>query len=279
MDIECWGSRGSIAVSDKDTLKYGGDTTCLVLTATSGETVIIDAGTGIRRLGTSFIDRNITRYHLLFTHAHWDHVMGFPFFKPVQHSRAALTIQDRLFGGLTTEQVLERVMQNPFFPITLKDLKASIRFDKGLNGCFSIGSLNIETIETSHPGGGLGYKFTENGRSFVFLTDNELGFDHPGSPGFDAYVDFCENADILFHDGEYTPREYKRKKTWGHSSISDVVALAVKARVKQLGIFHLGQDRTDDEIDRMVQTCRADLKQKKANIDCFAVSCSHTLSL
>lgn len=279
MDIKCWGSRGSIAVSNKDTLKFGGDTTCLEITAKSGETIIVDAGTGIRPLGKSFIDRDITQYYLLFTHAHWDHVMGFAFFKPVQYTRANLIIQDRRFGGLSTRKVLDRVMQKPFFPITLKDLKANISFDKTLNNRFSIGSVDIDTIATSHPGGGLGYKFTEGGRSFVFLTDNELGFDHPGSPGFDAYLGFCKKADILFHDGEYTPKEYKRKKTWGHSSVSDVVDLAVKAKVKQLGIFHLGQDMTDDQVDRMIHTCRNDLKQQKANIDCFAVSCDLALNL
>lgn len=143
----------------------------------------------------------------------------------------------------------------------MDELKADITFDNRLNDKFNIGSIAIETIPISHSGGGLGYKFIEDGKSFVFLTDNELGFDHPASMGFDSYVDFCKDVDLLFHDGEYTSNEYKRKIGWGHSSISHVMDLALKAKVKKLGLFHLNQDRTDDQMDIIVSKCLADLKK------------------
>ncbi|MCF6245993.1 MAG: MBL fold metallo-hydrolase [Desulfobacula sp.] len=279
MDIKCWGSRGSISVSGKSTLKYGGDTTCLEITAKSGQTIIVDAGTGLRRLGNSFIQRNITDYYMLFTHAHWDHVLGFAFFRPLQYSKINIIIQDRTFANLGTRQVLDSVMKEPFFPIGLGGLKANITFDKRLNDKFTIGSITIETILTSHTGGGLGYKFVEDGKSFVFLTDNELGFDHPDSMGFDAYQNFCNGADLLFHDGEYTRDEYKRKISWGHSSIPQVMDLAVKAKVKKVGLFHLSQDRTDDQMDKIVNKCRTDLKKINSAMDCFAVSCDLHLKL
>lgn len=279
MDIKCWGSRGSIAVSGKDTVKYGGDTTCLEITAKSGETIIVDAGTGIRRLGKSCIKRNLTDYSLIFTHAHWDHILGFAFFRPLLYSKMRINIQDRKFSNISTRDVLKEVMKEPFFPIGLSGLNADIRFDKTLNDRFAIGSIQVEAIPTSHPGGGFGYKFTEDNRSFVFLTDNELGFDHPGSAGFEGYLDFCKDADILFHDGEYTPDEYNRRKTWGHSAALHALDLAVKARVKRLGIFHLSQDRTDRQIDRIIDQCEAALKKQNISMDCFAVSCDLSLSL
>jgi len=276
MDIKCWGSRGSISVSGKQYIKYGGDTTCIEVTAKTGETIVIDAGTGIRQLGNSLIERNISEYFLLFTHAHWDHVLGIAFFRPLQFSKVKVNIQDRKFSNMSTEDMLGKVMKEPFFPICLKDLRADIQFDPSLNGTFHIGSVTIETIPTSHSGGGLGYKFTEDEKSFVFLTDNELGFNHPDGRGFDAYVTFSENADLLIHDGEYTENEYKRKKSWGHSSIQDVLQLAVKANVKKLGVFHLNQNRTDEQMDKIIHTCRLDLKKKRSTLDCFAVACQYT---
>ena len=279
MDIKCWGSRGSISVSGKQYLKYGGDTTCIEVTAKSGETIIVDAGTGIRHIGNSFIESNIPRYYLLFTHVHWDHILGFVFFKPLFSNKVKIIIQDRKFSGICTRDVLNEVMKPPFFPIRLKDLNADIEFEKALNNTFSVGSIRIETIPLSHSGDGLGYKFIEDDKSFVFLTDNELGFDHPEGMGFDAYLNFSRNADLLFHDGEYTEEEYKRKKGWGHSSIQDVLDLAVKANVKKLGLFHLNQYRTDDQMDKIINECQADLKKKNSVLDCFAASCNMAIHL
>jgi len=272
MDIKCWGSRGSVPVSGPAYLRYGGDTTCIEITAKTGETLIIDAGTGLRRLGNSLMERDIHQYHLLLTHAHWDHIMGFAFFRPLQFSKARLIIQDRLFSGVGTRDVLHEVMKSPFFPISLDDLKARLEFVKYPVSGFSIGSLWIESLPASHNNGGTGYRFTEDGKRFVFLTDNELGFDHPESRGFESYAEFSRNADLLFHDGEYTEVEYSRKKGWGHSSIKDVLDLARRAWVKQLGLFHLNQDRTDDDMDKIVKDCRAVLRAGQSPLEVFAVA-------
>ncbi len=279
MDIKCWGSRGSISVSGKQYIKYGGDTTCIEITAKTGETIIIDAGTGMRRLGHSLIERDIKRYYLLFTHAHWDHILGIAFFRPLLYSKVSVMIQDREFSGIRTKNVLSEVMKKPFFPIGLKDLNADMKFEKSLNTSFSIGSVQIDTIPISHSGGGFGYKFEEDGKTFVFLTDNELGHHHVEGKAFTAYLNFVKDADLLFHDGEYTQDEYKRRISWGHSSIQDVLDLAVKANVKKLGLFHLNQDRSDDQMDAIIRECQADLKKKKSNLDCFAVACDLSIHL
>ncbi len=279
MDIKCWGSRGSIPVSGKQYVKYGGDTTCIEITAGSGETIIVDGGTGIRRLGNHLLKNKTHRYHLLFTHAHWDHILGLAFFRPLQFKKVNMLIQDRLFCNIHTRDVLSEVLKKPFFPIGVTDLKAKLDFKKELNGSFNIGSINIETIPTSHPGGGLGYKFTEKGASFVFLTDNELGFNHPGGKSFKDYLAFSKNADLLIHDAEYTPAEYAKKRFWGHSSFMDVLDLAIKANVKQLGLFHLNQERKDNQVDDMVAICRAELKKKNLSVSCSAVACDMSFHL
>lgn len=284
MFIKCWGSRGSISVSGQEYVKYGGDTTCIEIQAKTGEIVIVDAGTGIRRLGKSLLRRNQFDYTLLLTHTHWDHILGIAFFKPLLYSKARVVFQNRQFAGIDTKAVLNQVLNPPFFPVRLKDLQADIQFDASLTGSFKIGSLTIDTIPTSHSEGSLGYRFTEEGKSFVFLTDNELGFSHPQSRKKEDYIKFSQNADLLFHDAEYTKDEYACKIGWGHSSIPDVLDLASKARVKKLGLIHLNQDRTDDEMDAIVKGCTQILKNRTlpANtlpIDCFAVPYNFEITL
>lgn len=252
MRIKCWGSRGSICVSGQQYTKYGGDTTCFEIQANSGEVVIIDAGTGIRRLGKSMVQKKIKKCYLLLTHTHWDHIIGLPFFHPLLDADTTVHIQDRTFAGLTTKQVIDRVMCMPFFPVGLKDYNADIRFDSSLNNRFSIGSLDIETILTSHSQDSIGYRFTENGKTFVFLTDNELGYTHSQGRSVKEYIAFSKDADLLFHDTEYTDDEYLNRSGWGHSRLSDVLDLSVKASVGQLGLIHINQDRTDDQVDAMV---------------------------
>jgi phosphoribosyl 1,2-cyclic phosphodiesterase len=284
MFIKCWGSRGSISVSGPQYVRYGGDTTCIEIQAKTGEIIIIDAGTGIRRLGNSLLKRNISDYTLLLTHTHWDHILGIAFFKPLLYRKTRIIFQDRKFGSFDTRGVLNEVLKPPFFPVQLKALNADIQFDTSLTGSFNIGSLIVDTIPTSHSEGSLGYKFTEEGKSFVFLTDNELGFAHPQSQKVADYIQFAENADLLFHDAEYTKSEYIRKTGWGHSSIPDAMDLAEKAGVKRLGLIHLNQDRTDDEMDAIVQDCINVFKTNaQANnsqaIDCFAVPYNYEITL
>ncbi|MCP3942302.1 MAG: MBL fold metallo-hydrolase [Desulfobacteraceae bacterium] len=279
MFIKCWGSRGSISVAGKQYVKYGGDTTCIEVQAKTGQIVIIDAGTGIRRLGKSLIRRKENTYYLLLTHTHWDHILGIPFFKPFLYSKTRVFVQDRKFADIDTKKVFDSVMKPPFFPVRLGDLKADIKFDASLNGSFKIGSLSIDTIPTSHSQGSLGYKFTEDGKSFVFLTDNELGFSHPQSRKLEDYIEFSRNACLLLHDAEYTKEEYVHRTGWGHSSIPDVLDFASRACVKKLGLIHLNQDRTDDEMDLLVSECTKFFKNDHQTIDCFAVPYNFEITL
>lgn len=274
MKITIWGCRGSVPTPGADTLRYGGNTTCIEVRAADGVPLIIDAGTGIRLLGRKILEEpdgpaSIT---LLLTHAHLDHLMGFPFFGPMYYSRFVI----RVMGGAAARQSLRhyltRQMEPPYFPVDFSAAKAEFRFDTGLPGAQASDPLQVEPIHLNHPNGGYGYRFTEDGKRFVFLTDNELGGVHEGGRSFQEYVDFCRDADLLIHDAQYTDEEYKRKVGWGHSTFRAAGHLAVRAGVHRLGLFHHDPDRTDHELDRLVGECQCDVTAEKAPTEVFAVA-------
>jgi phosphoribosyl 1,2-cyclic phosphodiesterase len=272
MNIKIWGSRGSIPVSGEEYLKYGGDTTCVEILTKSGETIVIDAGTGIRRLGNKLAREKCNDINFIFTHAHWDHLMGFPFFKPLYFEESIIHMHRCPFHSKFVETILSKIMAPPNFPVKYSDITAQISY---LDACpteFEIGSVTVVPIAISHPNGGSGYKFIEDGKSFVFLTDNELGYIHPGGLAFNDYLEFAAGADLLIHDAEYTPKEYKFYIDWGHSVYTDALDLAFKASVKKLGLFHLNQERTDEEMDNMVRECRDWIDARGLNLECVGVS-------
>ena len=279
MFIRCWGSRGSIPVSGHEYIKYGGDTTCLEIRTQSGDIIIVDAGTGIRRLGNELIREGRYQYNFLLTHAHWDHLMGFPYFKPLFLEHPEIRMHRGAFHKKFMETMFAKVMAPPNFPVRYSDLKAKIVYVEGNPEKFQIGSMTVIPIQISHPNAGKGYKFIEDGKSFVFLTDNELGFVHPGGLPASEYAAFCEDADLLMHDAEYGPQEYKLLIEWGHSSYLDVLELAFKAGVKQLGLFHLNQERSDEEVDEMVDACRNIIIRRGKNMECFAVGAGMSFEL
>ena len=272
MLIKIWGSRGSIPVSGKDYLKYGGDTTCIDIRTKSGDIIIIDAGTGIRRLGNQLADEKCFDFNFLFTHAHWDHLMGFPFFKPLYFKKSNMRVHGCPFHSKFVETILSKVMAPPNFPVKYSDITAQMSYPDACPTKFDIGSVSVVPIALSHPNGGSGYKFIEDDKTFIFLTDNELGYVHPGGLAFEDYLKFCSGADLLIHDAEYTPEEYKKFIDWGHSDYTDALDLAQQAAVKKLGLFHLNQERTDSEMDNIVKDCRNRSSAKGSNLACVGVA-------
>ena len=239
--------------------------------------IILDAGSGLTNLGKSLVatgqDLNLK---MLITHAHSDHLCGFPFFAPAYLQQCQIT----LCGGPAAQQSLESYfkhqMEPPFFPVPFESLRA--RFDFGCrcdHPCegkinASQGGLGCRSVRLNHPDGGYGFKLEEDGKSFVFLPDNELGVRHPNGPEFAEQVEFCRGADLLFHDAQYTEEEYQRTRGWGHSTYGDALRLATTAGVKRLGLFHHDPERTDDDLDRQVESCRRQLREAGSTMDCFA---------
>jgi len=271
MKIKFWGVRGSIPVSGKEYIKYGGATTCVEIYTKNGETVIIDAGSGIRKLGLDLINKGVKKINLIFTHSHWDHILGFPFFKPIYFKNREINMFGCPFAQESVKNMISGIMAPPRFPVKFEDAKAKMTFFGDCEKKFNIGELNIAPIVLSHPNQGIGYRFSEGGKSFVFLTDNELGFQHPGGLLSDDYAKFSASADLLVHDAEYKDEEYNSVKSWGHSTYRQAFKMAAVAGVKSLGLFHHNQERTDDEVDEIVSACRVLACQNGVKFECFAV--------
>ncbi len=271
MYIKCWGSRGSIPVSGSEYDKYGGDTTCIEIRTKNGELIIVDAGSGMRRLGNQLTIEGCRLFHMLFTHSHWDHLLGFPFFKPLFSPESNIQIYRCPFPGKFVETIVAKMMSPPHFPVRYSDLCAKISYQPGCPSSFQIDTVTVTPIALSHPNSGCGYKFEEDGKAFVFLTDNELGYTHPGGLKFKDYKAFCEGADLLFHDAEYTPEEYAQSIEWGHSTYTDALELALAAGVKRLGLFHHNRDRTDQGMDHILNQTRNIISERKSGLACYAI--------
>jgi len=271
MNIRCWGSRGSFPVCGPEYNRYGGDTACVEVRSERGDIIIIDAGTGIRKLGDLLVASPPESIHIIFTHAHLDHIVGFPFFMPIYNKNTTLHIYGPQTAIGTFENALKNIMSEPFFPVEFHKLKSNITFHNISEVDFTIGSLTITPVKLNHPNGGCGLRIEENGRAFVFLTDNELGDDDPESRPTPYFESFCANADLLFHDAEYTDEEYPNHTGWGHSKFSDVIKLALSANVKKLGLFHINTRRTDDQMDELVKSAQEIVRERGSGMECFGV--------
>jgi len=279
MIIRCYGARGSTAVSGKEYLKYGGDTTCLEIRTKNDEIIIVDAGSGIRRLGNRLLAEERYEYNLIFTHSHLDHIIGFPFFRPIYSDNTKIQISGCPTTQGNVKKLLSRAMGPPLFPVPFDRLRAQISYSGECAISFHIDSVEIFTINLSHPNVGMGYKFREDGKEFVFLTDNELGYRHREGRKREEYVDFAKEADLLIHDAEFTPEQYRVTRTWGHSTYTDALDLALKAGVKRFGLFHHNQNRDDSELDGIVKKCRQIIEDNKQDMHCFALTQTTEITL
>jgi phosphoribosyl 1,2-cyclic phosphodiesterase len=284
MRITVWGCRGSISVPGPSTLRYGGNSTCLEIRTAAGDVIVVDAGSGIRNLGKALLrDPGVSAVRFFFTHSHLDHLVGFPFFAPGYASKFSLTFCGGPHAQSTIRKCLSHQMEAPYFPVDISAMKAQLVFRcerprKEPCNC-RVAGIEISQVPLNHPNGGYGFKFMEGGKAFVFLTDNELGYPHPGGLERAGYAEFCRNADLLFHDAQYTQEEYRTTRGWGHSSYADATDLAIEAGVRRLGLFHHDPDRSDDELDRQVGFCRERIARAGSAVACFATAEGMTLDL
>jgi len=272
MKIKFWGVRGSIPVCGKEFIRYGGDTTCVEVRDSHDNVVIIDAGTGIRRLGKQLLTEGKRSYAMLFTHSHWDHVMGFPFFVPIYLKGTEMHMMGCPFAQDVVKNMISKTMQAPSFPVQFDQVAAKFTFSEICTDTFNLGAMTITPILTSHPNHGIGYRFTEGAASFVFLTDNELAYVHPGGLQLRDYEEFARGADLLVHDSEYVSSEYENRKTWGHSTCQQAIDLALRAGVKKFGLTHHNQERTDDQVDKMVAECKKTAELRSSALEIFGVA-------
>lgn len=244
MQVRFWGVRGSIAVSGTPYIHTGGNTSCVEVTC-EGERLVLDGGTGLRALGDA-IGCQPVHVRLLFSHVHWDHIQGVPFFLPAFHPGAHLTLigAERPSGSL--RDALERQMRPPQFPVGLDAFAASLETVHVRPGrTLQAGPFAITPVELDHPGGVLAYRIEAGGRSLVYATDNEHG--ERLDP---RLLDLAAGADLLIHDAQYTDAEYRGaagppRTGWGHSTWNQAVACADKAGCGRLALFHHDPGRDD----------------------------------
>lgn len=267
MKVEFWGTRGSIAAPGLATIRYGGNTACISVKLSDGTLIILDAGTGIRKLGNVLHHDHPVSAHLFLSHCHWDHIQGFPFFLPAYLPGTELMV----YGYRTASEQIRKTMldqmDGAYFPVDSTALNASIHFIELWENSLAVGPAQITLIETNHPGGGAGFRITEGDRSLVYLTDNELG-----AGGRERFVRFCEGATLLVHDAQYTPEEMEKHRGWGHSSTLEVVELARDAGVKQAVLFHHDPERADEEIDALVDACLKEMRRQGDRFECMAAA-------
>ncbi len=250
--IHFWGVRGSIACPGAATVRYGGNTPCVEMLV-GGQRLIFDAGTGIHVLGQSLLQKLPVSGHLFFSHSHWDHIQGFPFFSPAFMPGNEFDLYGGVMpNGMTIEQRLHDQMMQPNFPVPLQVMGANLRFhdlEYGIEVC--LGDVTVETGLLNHPGNAMGYRVNWQDRAVAYITDTE----HL-TTGFDLHVlALADRADVLIYDCTYTDDEYHHPQTskvgWGHSTWQAAVKIARAAQVKKLVIFHHDPSHDDDFMDEI----------------------------
>jgi phosphoribosyl 1,2-cyclic phosphodiesterase len=284
--LRFWGTRGSIPSPGLATARYGGNTPCVELRTEEGWLVIRDAGTGIRELGRSLMARTNgdgVAGDIFLTHAHWDHIQGIPFFAPLFHKGNHFTI----WGSRSLQTSIDRVVRDQMspvvFPVSFEELQARIDFQELSEERRAGSGYEVAAMAVRHPGGALGYRFTERNAEaggLVYVSDNELSaaarYDTPRG-WRSKFVDFVRDADVLIHDSMYRADEYRQFVGWGHSTYEDAVELALEAGVSRLVLFHHHPERTDDEVDRCVATCRELVQARGARLEIIAAAEGMTL--
>ena len=265
MKFRFWGVRGSIATPGPNTVKYGGNTTCIEIRTDNNDLIILDAGTGIHLLGQKLLKQLPITAHIFISHTHWDHIQGLPFFSPI----FILGNQLKIYGGLdpVTHEGIERALsvqlQYSYFPIREAELNASVEYNTLKPGeQVTIGSATITPILLSHPVLNFGYRIDCDGQSIFFTGDYEPLFNiyAPEDSEFDQYQSFVDekqnqiiqamqDVDALIVDSSYTSKEYLSKKGWGHGTYDSAMKLASLAKAKKLFFTHHEPTRSDDQLE------------------------------
>ncbi len=280
MTIHFWGTRGSIPTPGPQTIKYGGNTSCVEVRLRGDSIIILDAGSGIRELGEHLLKNNsCIAGHIFLTHFHWDHIQGLPFFAPAFSAGNRFTIYGYEDKEGKLGKILSDQMESIYFPVPLRKFGASIQFQPLKEGSYVIEDFHLKTVHLNHPGNSIGYLITHRDKTVGYLTDNEFVSnsterEHDSHHGpLDEFnikiIDTIRGADLIIIDAQYTKEEYEQKRGWGHSHYENVLDILLAADVKQVALFHHDPSHSDTIVDRMVQNCQRIIEKRGQQLHCL----------
>ena len=305
MKVRFWGVRGSIPSPGASTIRYGGDTTCIEMKVGT-ETIIFDAGSGIRPLGLKLMGEaqgEAIKIHLFITHTHWDHIQGFPFFVPAFIPNNHIMIYGADHEAKTLPELFSGQMKREYFPIPIVAMGAELEFIPISEGTLKIGDIEVSSMFVNHPSMAFAYRVNYNGHSVVFGGDHEpynnmlsyskiayqvdgkqLDIEENGRKKFSKLLDeklalFCQDADLLIFDTAYTLDLYPQREGWGHSYPEYAVQIANMSGIKRLALTHHDPTDTDDKVDAKVEHTRQFIKASKLDIECFAAQAGLELNI
>jgi phosphoribosyl 1,2-cyclic phosphodiesterase len=242
-----------LASPGPETVRYGGNTACVEIRADDA-LLVLDAGTGIRRLGAT-LREHTGRIDLLLTHLHLDHLQGIGFFEPCFRPEVEMHIWGPPSTNMDLRERLSRYLSPPLFPVLVRDLGSHVSFHDVPGGPFSVGSVTVSGEAIIHPGPTVGFRIGHAGRTLAYLPDHEPALGAPSFPLSPAWTSghrLAEGADLLIHDTQYTATEYADRVGWGHSSVEQTWAFSRQAAVRRLVTFHHDPSHTDDQLDALV---------------------------
>lgn len=277
MFVKVWGCRGSLPTPGPTTVRYGGNTSCYEVRSADNQLLILDAGTGLRELGMTLMNELPLEAHMLFSHTHWDHIMGYPFCVPIFIPGNTFHLHGPTHFNNSFEEVMTKSMDYTFFPVRMQELAANLNFDDMKEGNYEIGPFKVEVKYMNHPILCLGFKISCDDKTIVYTGDTEPYYDtvygdtEPADEEEaiekaeleefvamqnEGMVEFLRGADLVIYDCTYTAEEYPAKKGWGHTSMEQAIAVCQKADVGQLLMSHHEPTRTDDQLDELLVTLR-----------------------
>lgn len=274
IELRYWGLRGTLPVPSMRAMRYGGNTACITMSFGEESLFIFDAGTGIKELSNALLARRTRLTAKLFiSHPHWDHINALPYFVPLYIQGNEFEVLGPTHGDQSIRRVIADQMDGIYFPVTVREFAAHILYRDLREETLTVDGAQVQTMLLAHPGYCLGYRVGYNGRTFCYVTDNELFLED--SPHYDAHyarrlADFVRGADVLVTDTTYTDEGYKTKVGWGHSCIGEVAKLAAAAEVRELHLFHHDPDQADTDIDAKLDATRRRLEELGSKVVCRA---------
>jgi phosphoribosyl 1,2-cyclic phosphodiesterase len=258
MKVRLWGTRGSLAAPGPETVRYGGNTSCVEVISAEGTRLILDAGTGLRRLGGR-IGPEAGRVDLLLTHLHMDHLQGLGFFRPLDEPGQEVHIWGPPSTTLDLRARLSRYLSPPLFPIRLRELPCALTTHDVPLDTFEIDGFRITAALVCHPGPTVGYRIEADGVRLAYIPDHEPVLGARALPNQSDWVsgfELAQGVDLLIHDAQYSVNEYAQRVGWGHSTIVDALAFAARAGVRRLVTFHHDPGHDDAALDRLIDEAR-----------------------